>query len=210
MPRIDREYAPCLELDDPGFDHAVLCASRARLLAGAQEAPLFDLPLARCRAAGLVRARGRQRTDATPVLAAIRTRNRLGSVGEALRHALHALAAVAPDWLRGQWADRYGRRLDASRLPPDLAARQALALPIGADGRQRSQAVWSSTAPAWLREIPAIETLRRVWVRHDHAPDDDGSPRRTTRRRAAPPGARPAGRARRSTRPRPATPTPRA
>lgn len=62
------------------------------------------------------------------MLAAIRTLNRLESVGEALRHALHALAAVAPDWLRGPcppaWADRYGRRLDAYRLPPDLAARQ--------------------------------------------------------------------------------------
>jgi len=179
--RIDWKYALCLALDDPGFDHTVLCAFRARLLVGAQEALLFDLLLARCRAAGLVRARGRQRTDATPVVAAIRTLNRLESVGEALRHALHALAAVAPDWLHGPcppaWADRYGRRLDAYRLPPDPAARQALALQIGADGPQLLQAVWSSTAPAWLREVPAVETLRRVWVQHDHAPDDDGPPR---------------------------------
>ncbi len=92
-------------------------AFRARLLAHEQEALLFDLLLTRCREAGLVRARGRQRTDSTQVLAAIRQRNRLESVGEALRHALHARAAVVPDWLRGRcppaWADRYGRRLDA-------------------------------------------------------------------------------------------------
>jgi len=95
----------------------VRSAFRARLLAHEQEALLFDLLLTRCRAAGLVRARGRQRTDSTRVLAAIRQRNRLESVGAALRHARHARAAVVPDWLRGRcppaWADRYGRRLDA-------------------------------------------------------------------------------------------------
>ncbi len=178
--RIDWKYALCLELDDPGFHYSVLSEFRARLLAHEQEALLFDLLLTRCREAGLVRARGRQRTDSTQVLAAIRQLNRLESVGEALRHALHALAAVVPDWLRGQcppaWAERYGRRLDEYRLPEDPAARRALALQIGADGRQLLEAVWSPTAPAWLRELPALETLRRVWLQHFHAPDDTGAP----------------------------------
>ena len=166
--RSDWKYALCLELDDPGFDYSVLCEFRARLLAAGQEALLFDLLLARCREAGLVRA-------------AIRTLNRLESVGEALRHALHALAAAVPDWLRGQcppeWADRYGQRLDEYRLPQDPAARRALALQIGADGARLLQAAWSPAAPAWLRDIPAVETLRRIWVQHDHAPDDAGAPR---------------------------------
>src|SRR5205085_5755507 len=98
--RIDWKYALCLELDDPGFDHAVLCEFRARLLAAEQEALLFERLLARCQEAGLVRARGRQRTDSTAVLAAIRLLNRLELVDETLRHALHTLAAVVPDWLR--------------------------------------------------------------------------------------------------------------
>jgi len=159
----------------------VLCEFRARLLAHEQEALLFDRLLARCRAAGLVRARGRQRTDSTQVLAAIRTLNRLGSVGEALRHALHALAAAVPDWLRGQcppaWADRYGHQFDAYRLPQPPPARQALAARIGADGRRLLAAVYAPTAPAWLRAIPAVETLRQIWVQHYHAPDGDGPPR---------------------------------
>ena len=117
--RIDWKYALCLELDDPGFDASVLCEFRARLLAGEQEALLFDRLLARCREAGLVRARGRQRTDATAVIAAIRLLNRLELVGETLQHALHTLAAVAPDWLRSvcpaAWAERYGRRLEEYR-----------------------------------------------------------------------------------------------
>src|SRR5436309_1806587 len=137
--RIDWKYALCLELEDPGFDASVLSEFRARLVEGAQEARLLELLLARCRDAGLVRARGRQRTDSTAVLAAIRQLNRLELVDEALRHALHALAAAVPAWLRQQcpadWPERYGPRLGDYRLPLDLAARQALAAPLGADGR---------------------------------------------------------------------------
>jgi transposase len=40
--RIDRKYLLCLELDDPGFDHSVLCEFRARLLEGRAERILFD------------------------------------------------------------------------------------------------------------------------------------------------------------------------
>ena len=48
---------------------------------------------------GWLKQRGKQRTDSTHVLAAIRTLNRLECVGETLRAALNALATVAPEWL---------------------------------------------------------------------------------------------------------------
>ena len=51
--------------------------------------------LERLKSEGLVKARGRQRTDSTHVLAAVRTLNRLERVGETLRAALNELAAVA-------------------------------------------------------------------------------------------------------------------
>src|SRR5918911_3683455 len=86
--RIDWKYALCLELTDAGFDYSVLSEFRTRLLAGGAEALLFEQLLARCREAGLRRPRGRQRTDSTFVLAAIRSLNRLELVGETLRHAL--------------------------------------------------------------------------------------------------------------------------
>src|SRR5215831_10296931 len=35
--RIDWKYLLCLELDDPGFDHSVLCEFRTRLLEGGAE-----------------------------------------------------------------------------------------------------------------------------------------------------------------------------
>jgi transposase len=168
-----------LELDDPGFNYSVLCEFRARLLAAGQEALLFERLLARCREAELVRARGRQRTDSTAVLAAIRTLNRLELVDEALRHALHTLAAVVPDWLReacpAEWPERYGRRLEDYRRPLTAAARQALAAQLGADGRQLLQAAYAPEAPGWLREVPAVEVLRQIWVQQYYAPDEAGA-----------------------------------
>src|SRR3954452_9191132 len=90
------------------------------------------------KARGLVRARGKQRTDSTYVLAAVHDLHLLELVAETLRAALDDLAAVAPDWLRGisqpDWFERYGRRIEDYRLPKGQAERAALALTIGADG----------------------------------------------------------------------------
>src|SRR6187551_1939482 len=112
--RIDRKYLLGLELDDPGFDHSVLCEFRSRLLAGGAEERLLGKLLEACQARGLLKARGRQRSDTTRVLAAIRTLNRLELVGETLRAALNELATVAPDWLREvapkDWYGRYAHR----------------------------------------------------------------------------------------------------
>src|ERR687885_1319213 len=92
--RIDWKYLLSLELTDPGFDFSVLSEFRDRLLAGSAEELLLDKLLERCRALGLLTARGRQRTDSTHVLAAIRVLNRLELVAETLRATLNALATV--------------------------------------------------------------------------------------------------------------------
>jgi len=120
--RIDWKYALALELTDPGFDASVLSEFRTRLLRGHAELLLFETMLTLFREQGLLKARGRQRTDSTHVLAAIQVLNRLECIGESLRHALNTLATVAPDWLRtwvpSTWFDRYGRRFENYRLPP--------------------------------------------------------------------------------------------
>ena len=100
--RIDWKYALSLELTDAGFDHTVLSEFRTWLVAGQAEQLLLETLLVRVRERGLLKTRGRQRTDSTHVLAAIRVLNRLELVGETLRHALNSLAIIAPDWLRGQ------------------------------------------------------------------------------------------------------------
>jgi transposase len=112
--RIDWKYALALELTDPGFDASVLCEFRQRLITGQAELLLFETMLTRFREQGLLKAKGRQRTDSTHVLAAIQTLNRLECIGETLRHALNVLATVAPDWLQSWvpavWFDRYRQR----------------------------------------------------------------------------------------------------
>jgi transposase len=166
--RIDWKYALALELSDPGFDFSVLCKFRARLLAGGNEMQLFDVMLAHLKAQGLLKARGRQRTDSTHILAAVRVLNRLERVGETMRHALNILAQVAPDWLRmhaaPEWYERYGRRMENYRFPKAETDRSELGATIGRDGLQLLQAVDTATDLPWLQNLPAILTLRRVWI----------------------------------------------
>ena len=96
--RIDWKYVLGLDLTDPGFHHTVRSAFRPRLVAGEAEHLLLDTLLTLARTQGLLKTRGRQRTDSTHVLAAMRVLNRLERVGETLRAALHSLAVVAPAW----------------------------------------------------------------------------------------------------------------
>lgn len=166
--RIDWKYLLSLELTDAGFDYSILSEFRTRLLDGSAEHQLLDALLNHCKARKLLKARGRQRTDATHVLAAIRVLNRLACVGEAMRHALNTLAVVAPAWLQAQvppaWVDRYAARMESYRLPSSQTERRALALTMGADGDRLLGALWAPPTPAWLREVEAVRVLRQIWV----------------------------------------------
>lgn len=165
--RIDWKYLLGLDLTDPGFDYSVLSEFRVRLLDGEAERALLDLLLTQLRDLGLFKARGRQRTDSTHVLAAVRTLNRLERVGETVRAALNSLAVVAPEWLQAvapeAWYERYGRRVENYRFPKTEAARQDLAQVIGADGQRLLNAIDAASDHSWLREVPAVSLLRRVW-----------------------------------------------
>ncbi len=171
--RLDWKYSLALALTDPGFDASVLSEFRSRLIAGHAEALLFETLLTHLRAGGLVKPRGRQRTDSTHVLAAIHLLNRLELVGETLRHALDTVATIAPDWLRAwappAWFDRYTRRFENYRLPEHKADRYSLAEQIGADGFLLLGQVYDPVAPAWVRDVPAVQILRRVWLQQFYA-----------------------------------------
>ncbi len=171
--RIDWKYVLSLDLTDSGFDFSVLSEFRGRLLAHGAERRLFDRLVEQFRERGWIKARGKQRTDSTHVLAAIRTLRRLECVGETMRHALNVLAEVAPTWLLEhmdpEWADRYEKRFSDFRLPKDVKARVALAETIGADGRRLLEHIYAETSLPWLAELEAVQTLRRVWIQHYHA-----------------------------------------
>jgi transposase len=168
--RIDWKYLLSLELTDPGFDFSVLSEFRDRLLAGSAEALLLEKLLERCRTMGLLKARGQQRTDSTHVLAAIRVMNRLELVAETLRAALNALAAVAPAWLQAMaplaWYERYGKRIEDTRLPQGQASRDAYGQMVGEDGFALLDALEAPETPESLRALPVITTLRQTWQRH--------------------------------------------
>jgi transposase len=166
--RIDWKYALGLELTDPGFDHTVLSEFRSRLVNSQAEQQLLDTLLERCRELGLIRERGRQRTDSTHVLAAIRVRNRLERVGETMRAALNDLAVIAPDWLQAlapaEWYRRSGRRVENYHLPKTDAARAEWSRVVAADGETLLAAVDAATDQPVLAQIPVVVTLRRVWA----------------------------------------------
>ena len=166
--RLDWKYCLGLALDDGGFDFSVLSEFRSRLVAAGLGGTILDVLLGRLKEAGLVRPGGRQRTDSTHVLGRIRDLNRLELAGESVRAALEALAAAAPGWLAGVidegWQRMYGQRVDGMRLPGSEAKRKELAVRYGRDGYRLLEAVRAPEAPAWLRELPAVETLRQVWV----------------------------------------------
>lgn len=165
--RIDWKYALGLELTDPGFDFSVLSEFRARLLEGGAEQLLLHRMLERFGERGWVKARGRQRTDSTHVLAAVRALNRLELVGETLRAALNALAVAAPGWLAERapedWFTRYGRPVDEHDLPKGIPARKEYAEVIGGDGMKLLSWVDAEDAPEWLGKVPAVGLLRKTW-----------------------------------------------
>ena len=175
--RIDWKYLLGLELTDPGFDFSVPSEFRTRLLKGGKEAILLDKLLEKCRKLGLVKGRGKQRTDATRVLAAIRVMNRLELVGETVRAALNELATVTPDWLRRiapvEWFERYSRRIEDYRLPTSKEKRDAYAQTVGADGFMLLDLLEGSNAPPQSDELQSIQALRLVLERHYERIEDE-------------------------------------
>ncbi|MFD1277281.1 hypothetical protein ACFQ51_51885 [Streptomyces kaempferi] len=114
-------------------------------------------------------AGGKQRTDSTHVISAVRDLNRLELAGESVRAALEALAVAAPAWLAGQidvteFAERYGPRIDGWKMPPSQTKRDRLAQVFGQDAFALCRAAWAADAPVWIREIEAVALLRQVLV----------------------------------------------
>jgi transposase len=174
--RLDWKYALGLELSDPGFHYSVLCEFRDRLRAGQAEHLLFGTLLQLFQKRGWLKERSRQRTDSTHILAAVRKLNRVELVGETLYHALDVLAQVAPDWLKAQvqpeWFERYSQRPTSFRLPRTEAEQLVLAEQMGRDGWHLLRQVWSAAAPDYLRSVPAIERLRRIWLQNFYLEED--------------------------------------
>ncbi|MFI9276094.1 transposase [Kitasatospora sp. NPDC052896] len=180
---IDRKYALGLELADPGFDFTVLAKFRVRLVEHGMERMLFDRLVEHCRGEGLIAAGGKQRTDSTHVISAVRDLNRLELAGESVRAALEALAVAAPTWL-GQAMPvvelelRHAARIDSWRLPTSKTKRDRLAEVYGQD----ALALLHRVRPNRLRHLPVPRQVHHHGTRQPHAHPAVPRPAREHRR----------------------------
>ncbi|HEY1353791.1 MAG TPA: hypothetical protein VGF67_29630 [Ktedonobacteraceae bacterium] len=98
-------------------------------------------------------------------------------VVETLRHALHVLAVVAPEWLRSQvqpeWETRDGARASEFRFPAGAQKRQQFEHQVGQDGWGLLAARKADPPQLWMLSIPAGETLERIW-KQDYLPLEKG------------------------------------
>lgn len=165
--RIDWKYALSLELTDPGFDFSVLSEFRSRLVEGGAEHLLLESLLEACKERGYLKVRGRQRTDSTHVLGALRVLSQLEQTAETMRAALNALAAADPDWLRehadAEWFERYARRIEDQRLPKGKEARKEYLQRVGADGARLLARLDDPHTPRILKTLGEVEILRQLW-----------------------------------------------
>jgi transposase len=164
--RLDWKYALHLPLDYAGFDFSVLSDFRARLLAHDAHARLFDTLLGQLRDLGLLKRRGRQRTDSLAILTRVHLLNRIELVVETLRLAIQALVQADPTWARATmpptWEDVYGRRCVAERLSE--ADRARLQTETGQEGQWLLDRLAAPTTPSALTSLPEVVVLRTVWT----------------------------------------------
>jgi len=148
----------------------VLSEFRARIVAHSLEARVLDLLVARLVDLGLLKSRGKQRTDSSHVLAAVRQLNQIELVGETVRACVEALAAADPDWVAARldvgWQLRYGARVDSWRMPASKTKRVALGVDYARDGAALLAAVWDPASPSWLAHLPAVGVLQRVLIQN--------------------------------------------
>jgi len=174
--RIDWKYALRLEMEDAGFHYSVLSEFRGRLIAGNQESVLLEAMLERFKEKKLLKVRGKQRTDSTHILAAIRNLNQFELVHETLRNALNELALQAPAWLKRrvdeEWFELYSERSSNYLLPKKETERQAWGERVGQDGMFLLGQIYLKGAYPELGELLAVETLRRVWVQNFYMEND--------------------------------------
>jgi transposase len=110
-----------------------------------------------------------------------------------MRATLNVLAVAAPEWLTRwappDWYERYGPRVEEFRLPNADAEREELAEQLGSDGLRLLEAVEADDAPAGLRHLEAITTLKRLWAEQYHLPEESGGTVRLREPKEMPPAA---------------------
>ena len=164
--RMDWKYALHLPLTYEGFDFSVLSEFRDRLLEHEAEGRVFETLVAAFREMGLIKVRGKQRTDSLAMLTKVRRLSRLELVVETLRLAVGALGKADRKWSQAvippSWEQRYGERFVMQRYREQEW--QEYEVHIGEDGQWLLARLDQGGAPADLLGLPEVQVLRTVWA----------------------------------------------
>jgi len=161
--RMDWKYALHLPLTYTGFHFTNLNHFRTLLLANHQERRFFDELIAKLRDAGLIKKRGKTRTDSTHILALVQRLSQLELVTESLRVALEAATETDGVWVEqvvpAAFQETYSQRQWEYGL--SQAEIQSKLLQAGKDGFWFLAQV-DKSAPLTVRQLPAVAVLRTV------------------------------------------------
>lgn len=181
--RMDWKYALHLPLGYAGFHFTDLLAFRNRLIEHGQERLLFDNFLTKLQDLGLIKRRGKIRTDSTHVLGVVERLGRMELVCESVRVAVLAVQESDPAWsekqLPGAFLESYASRQDEYGLSE--AQVQAKLMRAGKDGFWLLHML-EQNGSEQLQRLAEVEILRQVLAQQ--FPDGPDSP---------PPSQRPAG-----------------
>lgn len=164
--RMDWKYALHLPLVYGGFDYSVLSEFRDRLLEHQAEGMVFEQLVQEFRAMGLIKQRGRQRSDSIAMLMHVRHLSRLELVVETLRLAIGATLQVNREWVEEvippSWEDLYGERFVMQRHHREKWAEYDQH--VGQDGKWFLTLMAGEHAPAELKNLPEVQVLKVVWA----------------------------------------------
>lgn len=161
--RIDWKYALHLPLTYTGFHFTELYQFRGRLLEHEKERLVFDRLIVRLKALGLIKQRGKMRTDSTHILAVVERLSQMELVTESLRVVLCAVTEVASDWVEktipAAFREVYGQRRSEYGLS-NAEAEERL-VQAGQDGFWFLMQL-DESAPEDVRLLPEVKVLRTV------------------------------------------------
>jgi len=164
--RMDWKYALHLPLAYEGFDYSVLSEFRDRLLAHEAEGRVFEQLVQEFRSMGLIKERGKQRTDSIAMLMKVRHLSRLELVVETLRLAVGAILKTDREWGEGlippSWEERYGERFVLQRHTKEEWAEHDQH--VGSDGEWLIKRLAGEGAPAEIKSLAEVQVLKTVWA----------------------------------------------
>lgn len=164
--RMDWKYALHLPLTYEGFDFSVLSEFRDRLIAHEAEGRVFETLVTAFQELGLIKERGKQRTDSIAMLTKVRRLSRLELVVETLRLTVGALVKENQEWSEAMippsWEERYGERFVRQRYSEKEW--KEYEVHIGKDGHWLLNRLEKEGVPADLKDLAEVQILRTVWA----------------------------------------------